>query len=238
MPRRGAGGKINPECMSITEALKEIEDSPGFFDHVADLQQSAKAEQQRREQFYRDIDEDTKAEFINGQVVMHSPVRRRHLQASLNVAVLLRLYVGARNLGDVYTEKCMIRCQRNDYEPDMCFFGTVKCAQLTDDQLLFPSPDLIVEVLSPSTERNDRTVKLHDYARHGVSEYWIIDADARTVEAYALAPNVDGYVLRARLAVGEQLTSGAALPGFAVPVAALFDPQEHQRALSALLASA
>ncbi len=220
--------------MSIEAAIAELERSPALLDHIAQLQKNAEDEQRRREQFYNDIDEDSKAEFINGQVIMRSPGRAEHLDASFFTTNLVGNFVLSRQLGKVYSEKCLVHCQRNDYEPDVCFFGVAKASSFTAKQRLFPPPDLIVEILAPSTERNDRTLKLRDYARHGISEYWIIDADDRMVEQYVLPPDSLAYELKARLAEGGRLVS-VVLPGFGVPVAALFDSGENQRALTILL---
>ena len=52
--------------------------------------------------------------------------------------------------------------------------------------MLFPAPTLAVEILSPSTEKNDRGIKKVDYAAHGVEEYWIIDPNRQSFEQYIL----------------------------------------------------
>lgn len=219
--------------MSIATALEELESSPELLDHVEHLNRVVEEERRRREQFINDLDEDTKAEFINGQVVVHSPVRLAQIRATGNITVLLKVHCQAHALGEVTTEKALIRCRRNDYEPDVCFFSQAKCEGWRDDKLLFPPPDLVVEVLSPSTERNDRTVKLRDYARHEVAEYWIVDADARTVEQHT-RPSRAGYETVALLDGSDPLTS-VAIPGFIVPVVAFFDAQENQQAFRGLL---
>lgn len=216
--------------------MAELEHSPVLPDHVVHFQQILQDEARRREQFYNDIDEQTKAEFINGQIVVHSPARRDHLKVSFYLGGLLGNFAMQRQLGEVYIEKCLIRCRRNDYEPDICFFTTAKTAGFNGKQSVFPPPDLIVEVLSPSTERNDRTLKLQDYARHGVGEYWIVDADEQTIEQYVLPPGATSYELQARLSKSAGLTS-VVLTGFNVPVAACFDATEYRRALGTLLAS-
>jgi Uma2 family endonuclease len=61
-------------------------------------------------------------------------------------------------------------------------------------QMRFPAPDFIAEILSPSTEENDRNIKSTDYAAHGVSEYWIIDPAYRIVEQYLLEKNRFGHI--------------------------------------------
>ncbi len=219
--------------MSVAEAVEELKGSTEFLDQLAHLNEVAEDERRRRERFINDPDEDTKAEFINGQVVIHLPVRLAHLRATGKITFLLTAYCQGRTLGEVTTEKTLVHCRRNDYEPDVCFFSQAKCEGWKDDKLLFPPPDLVVEVLSPSTARNDRTVKRQDYARHEVAEYWIVDADARTVEQHT-QPDRAGYETVVLLGGDDPLTS-IAVPGFTVPVLAFFDAQENQRVLRDLL---
>jgi Uma2 family endonuclease len=49
-----------------------------------------------------------------------------------------------------------------------------------------PSPDWVCEILSPSTSRTDRAIKMPVYAREGVAHLWLVDPDAQTLEVYAL----------------------------------------------------
>ena len=218
--------------MSIVEALAELEQSSALIEHVAYLQQIIKVERQRREQFYRDF-EGRRGEFINGQVFVSPAARLCELDAIACTRRLLYHFVHQRELGELYGGKCLIHCQRNDYEPAVCFFNRVKAAAFTPDLLLFPPPDLAVEVLSPATVDHIRKLKFQDYAYHGVGEYWIVDADAQTVEQYILPPSRKSYELKAHLMTSEQLVSST-LPDFIVPVAALFDGPANLCALQAL----
>ena len=220
--------------MSIAAALSELEHSAALHDHIHHLQRVVEDEESRRARFYDEMDEQTKAEFINGRIVVHSPARRDHLRTAFYLGNLLGNFALRSQLGEVYTEKCLIRCRRNDYEPDICFFTTARLAEFTGGQSIFPPPDLIVEVLSPSTASNDRTLKKEDYARHGVAEYWIVDADERLVEQYVLLTGATSYDLKARLADGARLTSQI-LTNFTAPVAAFFDAGEYQRAMRELV---
>ena len=219
--------------MSIATALEELESSPELLGHVEHLNCVVEEERRRREQFINDLDEDTKAEFINGQIVVHSPARLAHTRTTMNITFLLTAHCRVHALGEVTSEKSLVHCQRNDYEPDVCFSSQAKCEGWQGDKLLFPPPDLVVEVLSPSTARNDRTIKRQDYARHEVAEYWIVDADARTVEQHTRLGRT-GYETVALLDDSDQLTS-VAVTRFIVPTAAFFDAQENQRAFHELL---
>ncbi len=81
------------------------------------------------------------------------------------------------------------------------------------------APDLVVEVLSPSTRRRDLPAKLHIYARFGVPHYWVLDAGARTVQPYELGEA--GYAARPLLRPGDTLAC-ALFPGITIDVADLF----------------
>lgn len=91
-----------------------------------------------------------------------------------------------------------------------------------------------MEILSDSTESRDRGVKFQDYAASGVREYWIIDSETRVIERYHLPAGADVYTPAGERRMGDRLVS-AAVSGFDVPVAALFEADEHLRALSAIL---
>jgi Uma2 family endonuclease len=188
-------------------------------------------EQRQREHFIETVREDQKAEFINGEVVVQSPAKYQHTTTVTHLLTLLHAFVSARGLGVAGTEKMLVSLSRNDYEPDMCYFSESKAALFTGDQMRFPAPDLVVEVLSPSTEHTDRTIKFEDYAAHGVGEYWIIDPETESVEQYALAGERYELAMKSR---SGQLTS-VVVPGFEIPVRAIFDKDENLKTLKALL---
>lgn len=213
--------------------LKQLLDSPRLPFIARKIDAVLADEKRRRRQFYAQISEEDKAEFINGEIVMHSPVRLRHNAASGHLYRLMSSYVGRHRLGFVGLEKIMVSLTRNDYEPDICYFNPAKAAAFTPDQMRFPAPDLVVEVISESTEQNDRGVKFDDYAAHGVAEYWIIDPDAETLEQYLLPEGGDVYRLAIKAMTGQ--VRSAAIPGFEFPVRAIFDPDTNQAALQTLL---
>ena len=165
---------------------------------------------------------------------MHSLALRRHLSATENVTNLLRNYVHLHELGEVDTEKAMVSLTRNDYEPDVCFWGTEKSQHFTDEQAQHPAPDLVVEVLSKSTEKTDRGVKFKDYATHGVREYWLVDPRRHTVEQYKLDAEFMAFELVNKLTVKDTLTS-LTVAGFQIPVRAIFDKTVNLETLGNLL---
>ncbi len=216
----------------MNAALETLLHSPLLPEYAERIQAKLRDEAQRRAKFYDEITEEHKWEFIEGQVIMHSPAKNRHLCAVMNITTLMNHYVRINQLGAVRTEKCMCRFQRNDYEPDVVFFGTEKAAQFDSLTMLFPPPDLVVEVLSDSTAERDRGVKFEDYERH-VPEYWIVDAQTEVVEQYVKRES--GYLLKMKAGNGNLLSE--AITGFVLPVRAVFDEVENLAALKQITAS-
>ncbi len=213
--------------------LRQLVQSPRLrlladeIEHVLDRERAA------RRRFYDTMTEGDKAEFINGEVVVQSPVKLEHNRASKLLLRLLDSYVDLHGLGYVGHEKLLVTLTRNDYEPDVCFWSRAKADTFERGQMRFPAPDLVVEVLSPSTEAVDRGVKFDDYAAHGVTEYWLVDPTAEVVEQYVL----DGDRYGLRLKVHDGPLASVAVPGFEVPVRAVFDEQANLAALRAVLAA-
>ncbi|AQG82343.1 hypothetical protein AWR27_05555 [Spirosoma montaniterrae] len=218
----------------MSELLFQILDTPQAPLILQRAQAILHDEQRKRQTFYEWLDEDKKAEFINGEIVVHSPALDRHNAAMLLLARLLSIYVDDRQLGMVRAEKALIELTRNSYEPDVCFFGPSKAAHITDEQLYYPAPDFIAEVLSKGTEKNDRETKFADYAAHGVAEYWIIDPLRRTIEQYGIDADTEEYALDGTFGIKDTITSHA-IVDFAIPVRAIFDAAANMLALRTLL---
>lgn len=215
----------------IDQLLEPIRRSPRMPEVVSRLVAELAAEQRKREAFYRDMTPSQKVEFIDGEVFMHSPARSVHVDVTIRITSLLRAFVSKHRLGKVGAEKCLCVFPRNDYEPDVVYFGLEKYVTITDDTLKHPVPDLAVEILSPSTEDNDRGVKFEDYAANGVREYWIVDAKAGVLEQYLLRDGT--YQLKKHS--GSGVLASEVVSGFKVPLASFFDEEAYLEALRSLL---
>ncbi|MFN0202442.1 MAG: Uma2 family endonuclease [Bacteroidia bacterium] len=212
--------------------LQPLLDSPQLPQYLAEIQAILANEAQKRENFYNVINENDKAEFIHGQIIMHSPVKRIHNVVSSLLHQLLNIYVIKHQLGEMGFDKMMVHLSRNSYEPDVCFWLHEKSHTFTENQMLFPAPDFIVEVLSKSTEKIDRGIKMIDYAAHGVSEYWLIHPQKRFIEKYLL----DGkkYWKEKTYSIEDEIQS-TAIQGFIVPVIAIFDAGENLKQMQRIL---
>jgi Uma2 family endonuclease len=201
---------------SILAQILELPDAPILIEKANKI---LKEERKRRKQFYRNINESTKAEFINGEVIFHPPSTKKQNEVSGMLFKLLNVYSYKHKLGFVGFEKIMSTFTRNDYEPDLVFFGNEKADTFKEDQTLFPVPDFIVEVLSKSTSKYDRGIKFDDYETHQVKEYWIIDPQNEVIEQYLLEDN--RYELTLKSSNGT--IKSTVITGFEIPIRAVFD---------------
>jgi Uma2 family endonuclease len=223
---------VNPRRRMSAALIEQVMASPLLPEIVQAAQAKMVSEQKLRLKFYNDITPEHKWEFINGEVIMHSPALNRHLRATRRLFQVVALHCQIHQCGEAHMEKAMTSFPRNDYEPDVCFFGLAKAALIHPDTLRFPVPDLIVEVLSPSTEQRDRGVKFADYASHGVGEYWVVDPVAETVELYRL----QGDTYPAAEAQSNGLLYSQVIPGLEVEVRAIFDEEANLAAMRQLMA--
>ena len=216
--------------------LEQLLEAPNLPQLIQQAELALRDEARRREDFYAWIREDVKVEFINGKIVMHSPVKERHWTTVGNIYRLLSSYALKHKLGRVASEKALIALIRNDYEPDVCFWKREKADQFTAGQMKLPAPDLVVEVLSKSTAQRDRGVKFTDYAANMISEYWIVNPGKQTVEQYSLDLDMEEYAHVGTFANQVDMESQQ-VAGFKVPVLALFDEEANMEALLTLLSA-
>lgn len=215
----------------MEKVLEPLVTSPKLALYVSELGDILEREKKTRAQFYDDMDEGDKTEFINGEVIMHSPVKKRHNDCGRRLLLVIGSYVQTHHLGFVGYEKTLISLTRNDYEPDLCFFGRDQADAFTAEQMIFPAPDFIVEILSASTEARDRGVKFEDYAAHGVREYWLVDPEQEVLEQYLLSAGEYRLELKSK----DGHVTSPVLAGLTLPVRALFDDAVNMQTLQTLL---
>ncbi len=212
--------------------ITTLQNSPRLFLYYQQIESILKEEQNKRKYFYNSVNDDCKAEFINGKIILHSPVKLKHDKTGSLLLKLLHTYVNVHDLGYVGHEKMMISLTRNDYEPDICFWNKKISAEFKPDQTRFPPPDFIAEILSSSTKEIDRGIKFDDYAAHGVSEYWIIDSTSQTIEQYVLKDYL--YALLKKIQ-GKEIMTSVAVKNFTLPAMAVFYEKENRKILKKIL---
>ena len=189
-------------------------------------------ESKRRRQFYKNLTDTEKAEFINGEILVHGPVTKEHNDATILLSTLISSFVAKYKLGYIGILKLMVVLERNDYEPDICFFDKNKSKAFTEGQFLFPVPDFVVEVLSADTEKNDRTIKFQDYEANEVMEYLLIDPVKKVIELYRLNRTKKYELI---IKSGEGTLKSKAIKGFSIAIEAIFDKTKNLAELTKIL---
>ena len=137
------------------------------------------------EEFLAWADEDTLAEWVDGEVVMYSPANDRHQDISGFLESVLRSFVEVRQLGIVRSAPFQMKLAQSGREPDLLFVAQANLGRLKETYLDGPA-DLVVEIVSPESAGRDRGEKFYEYARGGVPEYWLIDPQTEWAEFYRL----------------------------------------------------
>lgn len=133
----------------------------------------------------------TRYEVIGDELVVTPAPGRRHQQVLGRLHLRLGAFVEERDLGEVYVGPFDVLLAEGDYlEPDLLFVRKGR-GHIVSDRGVEGPPDLVVEIVSPSTAARDRGLKLERYRRHGVAEYWIVDPDRGTVELWKLGAGAD-----------------------------------------------
>jgi len=161
------------------------------------------------EEFLAWADEDTLAEWVDGEVIMYSPANKRHQDIAGFLESVMRSFVEVRQLGVVLSAPFQMRLVDSGREPDLLFVAVDHLERLKETYLDGPA-DLVVEIASPESVGRDRGDKFYEYAQGGVPEYWLIDPEMEWAEFYQLEEG------RYRVAFSgkEGRYEALALPGF------------------------
>ncbi len=155
-------------------------------------------------------DEDVKAEYVDGKVIVHSPVSTRHSDVVLFLAGLMRVIVQQRNLGRVSGPEVQVRLRPGLRRvPDLLFVAQER-ADVIKPTLVEGAPDLIVEIVSPDSVERDWRDKYLEYQMAGVGEYWVIDLAYQRMAVYRR----DEHGRYQAVAAEEGVHCSQALPGF------------------------
>jgi len=136
------------------------------------------------EEFLAWADEDTLAEWVDGEVVMYTPASKRHQDIADFLTSVMRAFVEQHKLGIVLSAPFQMKLEHGR-EPDLLFVAWEHAGRLQETYLDGPA-DLVVEIVSPESAGRDRGEKFYEYAQGGVLEYWLIDPQMEQAEFYQL----------------------------------------------------
>ena len=156
----------------------------------------ARAGGSRKRSFWRGWTNTRAREWVDGEVIIMSPVSHRHVEFQRWLLGILMMFVEQRDLGEVGGPEFLVRLagrKRQLRLPDVYFLSKGRM-NLIRPTYLDGSPDAIFEVVSPESQSRDRREKFEQYEAGGVREYWILDPLSERVEAYRLEEGAGGYV--------------------------------------------
>jgi Uma2 family endonuclease len=169
-------------------------------------------------------------ELLNGELVAKSAPSPFHQRISGNIYFAMRLFATEHNLGEVlYAPIDVFLDEYNATQPDVLFLSREKQHLVTPDGVQ-GAPDLVVEIISPSSMKRDRGDKMKLYERCGIGEYWLVDARTRSVEVYvnSFINGVQDYELRdvfietASESAAPVVVRSVMLHDFTLPLEAVF----------------
>ncbi len=157
-------------------------------------------------------------EIVDGELFVTPAPIPLHQRITGNLHAQLWQQVRRHRLGEVFVAPLdIVFTSSTVLEPDLIFVSRSRIHIVGEKNLSGP-PDLVVEVLSESTNKLDREIKPKQYALYGVPEFWRIDPQGKAVEIFRLEQGE--YELAARLGFGDAITSPL-FPGLSLPVSSL-----------------
>jgi Uma2 family endonuclease len=160
-------------------------------------------------------------QLVEGELFVSPSPSSRHQRILMVLVNALYDFVKARKLGEVFAAPLdVILSEEDTYQPDIVYVSKAR-KRLVVPEGIRGTPDLCVEILSPSNRKLDVKVKRARYAKFGLPELWIVDPDEDTVRIYRPAEDANAPVRT--LSENDTLTTDL-LPGFALKLAAVFEP--------------
>ncbi|HLM68114.1 MAG TPA: Uma2 family endonuclease [Longimicrobium sp.] len=145
-------------------------------------------------EFARLPDDGNRYEIIAGELCVTPSPRPLHQEMVSRLVELLGPFIRKHRMGRLYPGPIDVLFDEGDYLiPDLVFVRREKAATVTDRGVESP-PDLVIEIISPSTALRDRGVKRARYAQFGVPEYWVVDAQLGRLEIYRPVNDVPDVV--------------------------------------------
>ncbi len=165
----------------LAEEVKQVvsEELPDWIEEQPDLRlrlqqaigkiPAQHSQKMTYEEFLAWADEDTLAEWVDGEVMMTSPASYRHQDTADFLVSVLRPFVEIHQLGIVCSAPFQMKLEHGR-EPDLLFVAQEHLGRLKETYLDGPA-DLVVEIVSPESVARDRGDKFYEYSRGGVPEY-------------------------------------------------------------------
>ncbi len=168
-----------------------------------------------------DDSDDIYYELINGYIMKKSVPRPQHQRISMRLSIQLGIFIRENRIGELFASPIDVFLDDlNAVQPDLVFIPTEKQAMITDDGII-GIPDLMIEIISPSSVIRDRVDKKNLYERLNVKEHWIIDPQYQDIEVYTIQNG--RYELYSGVTMFEGALKSTIFEGIAINLAELFE---------------
>jgi Uma2 family endonuclease len=193
-----------------------------YLKHKATMQALAKAitHTEFRAMEFSEAEERTYVfELINGEIVAKNHPTATHQSVLLELASRFKAHIKDSKLGKVFIAPFgVVLSENTDVQPDLFVVLDANLPNLREDGF-FGVPDLVVEVISPSSLQYDRNKKFKLYERSDMGEYWIVDTKNKSIEVYS---RVGGVYDLISVAVENGAVASSVMQGLGVSVAEVF----------------
>ncbi len=157
---------------------------------------------------YMQLDDDQRYEVYEGELVMVPSPNIFHQRSITRLGTFIDAHAAEHDLGEVFVAPFdVVLTQDTVVQPDLTFVAKDRLAELFDGHCITGAPDLVVEVLSPSTEQRDRHRKRDLYAKAGAAWLLFVEPKAQFVEVLHLDKH-GRYVIESSAAGDDMLTIG------------------------------
>jgi Uma2 family endonuclease len=156
-------------------------------------------------------------EIINGALYVSPAPSTKHQLASINLSIVLGTHVKGNMLGVLLAAPSdLVLANLSIVQPDLLFISKDRLSIVTDANVQGP-PDLVIEIISPSSTKTDQDTKRQLYEEYKVKNYWIFEPLERWVRAYALG--ADGLYELVAEAHGDETFSAPPFPDLTIRLA-------------------
>jgi Uma2 family endonuclease len=167
-------------------------------------------------------DDGQRHELIDGEHYVTPSPNIRHQRIFKRLLVLIDIWLQEHPLGEVFGAPLDVRFSMFVVvEPDLLYVSNERAATLLAGEHVTGSPDLIIEIASPSTRQRDETIKRRLYERSNVLEYWVVDPDIDVIRVYTRYGDRFARPVELSREAGDVLTTPL-FPGLELPLAQVF----------------
>ena len=160
---------------------------------------------------YAKLPEGAPYQLVGGRLVVTPAPSTHHQDISMRLSVKLAGLVMERDLGKVFCAPIDVYFEETEtYQPDIIFISKQRL-HIIEPERVKGAPDLVVEILSPTSAYYDLRKKLKIYEKHGVREYWIVDPEGKNIIIYE---NRAGKFVLAQEVEEKGKVESKVIPGF------------------------